>query len=209
MRGGLQGVSGALLVTVLAGCTISPTKAPESEQELPSATAPASKPIVPPPTVSVAPPVAPEPKTSEVEALLSDFERLRRLAPAEIAREQELARQAFIQSKSDGARVKWAMLSAMPGAPAADELRALELLDPMVKSTGSPLHGLAFLLATSIQEQRRLNALAQGLQQNVLGLQQNNQALQQNLLSLQQKLDALRTLERSLTERGESAPRRR
>jgi hypothetical protein len=33
--------------------------------------------------------------------------------------------------------------------------------------------------------------------------------LQQNLLSLQQKLDALRTLERSLTERGESAPRRR
>lgn len=211
MRAGLGAVSAALLVTAFMGCTMAP-KAPEAQEDLPSATAPrgpspavaASAPAV------IAPPVlVPESKASEVDVLLADYERLRRLTPAEIAREQELARQAFIQLKSDGARVRWAMLSSLPGAAATEELRALELLDPLVKSTGSPLHGLAFLLSTSIQEQRRLTALAQGLQQNVLGLQQNNQSLQQNLLSLQQKLDALRTLERSLTERGESAPRRR
>jgi cell division protein FtsB len=78
-----------------------------------------------------------------------------------------------------------------------------------VRNATAPLHGIAFLLASLIQEQRRVSAQLQALQQANQSLTQNNQALQQNLHGLQQKLDALRTLERSLTERGEPAPRRR
>lgn len=206
-------VSAAALVLALAACATAPETAPEPESA-PVATAPHAVPappavITPAPIVRAQPPIVAESKANELDALLAEFGRLRRLPPGELAREQDLARQAFIQSKSDAARVKWAMSAAVPGVAPADELRALELLDPLVKNSASALHGLAFLLSASIQEQRRLTTLVQGLQQNMQGLQQNNQALQQNVHGLQQKLDALRTLERSLTERGESAPRRR
>jgi hypothetical protein len=146
--------------------------------------APVAKPPPPPPEVA---------RLKEIEALLSEFERLRRVPPADIAREQEAARQVFNQSRTDGARMRLAMALAMPGVPGT-ETTALELLEPLVKNPTLSLHGLAFLLASYIQEQRRLASQLQGLQQNVQGLQQNVQALQQ-------KLDALRTLERSLTER--------
>jgi hypothetical protein len=89
----------------------------------------------------------------------------------------------------------------VPGIAGNDEVRALDLLDPLVKNPTAPLHGLAFLMAAYVQEQRRLASQVHGLQQNAQGLQQNVQALQQ-------KLDALRTLERSLSER-EAAGRRR
>jgi len=127
---------------------------------------------------------------------------LRRLPAAELAREQEAARNAFNQSRTDSARVRYAMTLAVPGAPGSDDARALELLDPLAKTPGASLHALAFLLTSYIQEQRRLHAQLAGLQQNVNGLQQNVHALQQ-------KLDALRTLERSLSERDASAKRRR
>ena len=189
----------ALLVTMLAACTVfeeSP-KEPEAVQE---------KVIEqePPRAPAVAQPKPPSPqmlRMMELDGLLSDFERLRRLTPAELAREQESARQAFNQTRSDASRVRFAMALAVPGATGA-ESGALELLDPLVKNPAVPLHGLAFLLAAYIQEQRRLTSQLQGLQQNVQGLQQNVHALQQ-------KLDALRTLERSLTEREATTPRRR
>jgi hypothetical protein len=138
---------------------------------------------------------------NEVEILLTEFERLRRLSAAEIAREQEAARQAFNQTRSDNARVRLAMTMTVPGIAGNDEVRALDLLDPLVKNPTATLHGLAFLMAAYIQEQRRLASQVHGLQQSAQGLQQNVQALQQ-------KLDALRTLERSLSER-EAAGRRR
>ncbi|HET9403893.1 MAG TPA: hypothetical protein VFO57_04885, partial [Burkholderiales bacterium] len=57
---------------------------------------------------------------------------------------------------------------------------ALELLDPVSKNPNGHLGGLAYLLISHLQERKRLDANAQGLQQ---------------------KLDALRSLERSLIER--------
>lgn len=206
--------AGAILILALCACATAPETVPEAESETPAVvTAPEvpKQPTVsaPAPAARTPPPRIAESKSSELEMLLAEFERLRRLPPAELAREQELARTSYMQSKSDAARVKWAMSSSGPGAAPADELRALELLDPLVKNPASPLHGLAFVLSAAIQEQRRLASLVQGLQQNLQGLHQNNQALQQSVHGLQQKLDALRTLERSLTERGESAPRRR
>jgi hypothetical protein len=135
----------------------------------------------------------------ELDAILSDFERLRRLSPAELAREQEFARQAFSQMRTDGARIRYAMALGAPGT-SGGENTALELLDPLVKNPTVSLHGIAVLLAAYIQEQRRLTSQLQGLQQQTQGLQQNVQALQQ-------KLDALRTLERSLTEREAATPK--
>ena len=93
------------------------------------------------------------------------------------------------------------MALATPGSAASDDARALELLDPLAKTPGASLHALAFLMSAYIQEQRRLTAQVNGLQQNVQGLQQN-------VHGLQQKLDAIKSLERNLSGRGE-APRRR
>lgn len=213
MRRARPGLALAIAVVALAGCAAvtEPVVAPKPEPEKPRA---APKPPAPPPPVAtvtptprpVPPPPAPPPppppvaKPDEVEILLADFERVRRLPAAEIVREQEAARQAFNQSRTDAARVRLAMTLAVPGHAGAEEVRALELLEPLVRNPVTNLHKLAFLLTAYIQEQRRLVMQAQGLQYSVQGLQQNVQALQQ-------KLDALRTLERSLTER--EPPRRR
>jgi FtsZ-binding cell division protein ZapB len=200
----------AIACAACAGVQETPerTPVPQVAVAAPTVTKPAPPvtPPAPPPKVERAAPA--EVKTPELDSLLAEFERLRRLPPADVAREHDNARQAYVQSRTDSARVKLAMALSVPGAAAGEEMKALELLDPLVKNPSSPLHGIAFLISAFIQEQRRLASLVQGLQQNVQGLQQNNQALQQNVHGLQQKLDALRTLERSLTERGEPARRR-
>ena len=198
-------------IAMLAACVTTPEEAETPAEEPKVAVAP---PVIKPqpPVARPAPPVQPEkaaPAPSEVEVLLADFERMRRMSPTDLAREHEAARLAFTQTRSDASRIRLAMLSTLPGAPAGEEGRALDLLEPLVKTPGATLHGLAFLLAAYIGEQRRLSAAAQGLQQNVQGLQASNQTLQQNVHALQQKLDALRTLERALSERGEASPRRR
>jgi len=58
----------------------------------------------------------------------------------------------------------------------------------VAKNQRAPLHGLAFLLAAQIQEQKRLDG---------------------NVQDLQHKLDALKSLERSLSERDQSNVRKR
>jgi hypothetical protein len=205
-----------LLVVVVIGLGTGCVGLPETESTDPSVgeqprvmkpapvaiAKPASDPAeAPPPTP--APEPIPAARTSEVETLIADFQRLRRLPAAELAREQETARQVFSQARTDASRVRLAMAMAVPGSPPGEDVRALELLDPLVKNPGASLHGLAFMIATYIQDQRRLASQLQSSQQNV-------HALQQNLQALQQKLDALMSLERSLTERGEpGAPRRR
>ncbi|HUP95956.1 MAG TPA: hypothetical protein VM164_13680 [Burkholderiales bacterium] len=196
-------------VLFVTACATQQTEEPASE---PPAEDVAAAPQVEPPVKgrpAAKPERGPAVRLAEFEMLLADFERLRRLPSAELAREQEAARQAFNQSRSELARVRLAMALAVPGSPPGEELRALELLDPVIKNPSAALHGIAFLMAAYIQEQRRLFAHIQGLQQNNQGLQQNVQALQQNVQGLQQKLDALRTLERSLTERREPAPKRK
>ena len=207
----------AVCVLALAGCAAPPEPEPQAPAP-PIVVAPPPAPAVkpPPPTVKPPPPMvqpekaAPhvvETRSTEVDVLLADFERMRRLGGPELVRELEAARLAFSQTRSDASRVRLAMLATMQGP--GEETRALELLDPLVKTPGATLHALAFLLSSYIQEQRRLASMAQGLQQNVQGLQQSNQSLQQNVQALQQKLDALRTLERALSERGEPAPRKK
>ncbi|HEV7801863.1 MAG TPA: hypothetical protein VGP15_12370, partial [Burkholderiales bacterium] len=129
MSARLAAVAAAL---ALAACA-SPPEAPPEEQAAVVAVAPPTvekkAPIVAPVPVPTAKPervvVPTEPKTNEVDSLLAEFERLRRLPAAELPREQELARQAFNQSRSDAARVKLAMATAVPGSPPGEEARTL------------------------------------------------------------------------------------
>jgi len=181
------------LALVIAGCTTVPK---EEEQPVaaptpqPTPTAEPSIAVSPPPApkleeeVIEAPPPPRAPtivyKPSDVDILVNEFQRLRKLPGSDIAREQEAARQALLQSRSDTARVRYAMTLALPGTVPGDDARALETLEPVVRNGSSALNGLAVLLASYIQEQRRLGAQVQ---------------------ALQQKLDALRSLERSLSER--------
>jgi len=137
------------------------------------AAAPEAPPAVP---ESPAPPVEARRTPSEAENLLSYFAQIRRLNAPELAREHDLARQAYGGARSDYNRVRLAMVVSMPNTPFNDESRALDLLDPLTKSSASQLSGLALLLVSQIQERRSAHAL-------------------------QQKLDALKSLERSLLER--------
>ncbi|HYH43188.1 MAG TPA: hypothetical protein VD867_14535 [Burkholderiales bacterium] len=199
----------AALALVSAGCVSVEESGPAEETPVapPPVTvvkpAPVAKPSPPPSVVTAPPPAAPEvPRASEVESLIGEFARMRKLVPLELAREQEAARLSFNQSRSDSTRVRFAMALALPGAPGSDDARALDLLEPLVKTPGATLHSLAFLLSSYVQEQRRLAA-------QVAGLQQHLQGLQQNVQGLQQKLDAIKSLERSLSGRGEPGTVRR
>lgn len=117
--------------------------------------------------------------------VLAHYARARQLAGPELAREQETARRALARTKSDANRVRYALLLTLaPG----EEARALELLEPVTRNGESALRGLALLMTALLQEQRRLDANAQGLQQ---------------------KLDALLTLERSMTGREGGAARKK
>ncbi|HXF68097.1 MAG TPA: hypothetical protein VNK67_15550 [Burkholderiales bacterium] len=122
---------------------------------------------------------SPQPATN-AESLLLYFAHLKKLAVADLAKEHESARQAYGRARTDFNRVRYAMVLALPGTAFSDAARAIEVLEPVAKNANGQLHALALMLASQLQEQRRIEAGAQ---------------------ALQQKLDALRSLERTLIER--------
>lgn len=134
-------------------------------------------------------------RSDEVDRLLSYFEQIRKLPASELSRENDTARAAFNRTRSDFDRVRLAMVLSVPNTAIADDQRASDLLDPVVKNQNSSLHGLALLMNTHLQERRRLESGMQHLQQNVQGLQQ--------------KLDALMSLERTLIDREQATPPRK
>lgn len=145
---------------VLAGCGI--LREFESQEPAPWVQAGASRPA------------------TDTENLLLYYEHIRKLAAADLNREHDTARLSYTRSRSDFSRIRFSMVLSLPNTAVSDDRRALELLEPVSRNQSSPLHGLAYLLASQLQERKRLDASAQ---------------------SLQQKLDALRSLERSMIER--------
>jgi hypothetical protein len=117
------------------------------------------------------------PPMSDGETLLAYVDLVRKLTAAEYAKELDVVRKLYAKTRTDVIRMRYAILLSAPSAGAGDEARAMELLDPLVKSADAGLRALATLLTAQIQEQRR----AQGLQQ---------------------KLDALMSLDKSMIERG-------
>lgn len=126
-------------------------------------------------------------RMSEVDSLFMYFDYVRRLPAGELAKEGEAVKNLYARNRSDFVRVRYAMLLGVPNTSLNDEARALEVLEPVARNEQSSLHGLAVLLNTQLQEQRRLGAQA---------------------AALQQKLDALRSLERSLIERDHGLRKR-
>lgn len=124
----------------------------------------------------------------ELAAALAHFTRLRRVPAAELQREQDTARRALLKAPDDGTRMRHALALSLPGASAADTVRAIDAVEPIARNPESPLHGLALLLSVQLQEQRRSEAQA---------------------ASLQQKLDALLALERNLASRDGGPQRKR
>jgi len=121
---------------------------------------------------------------SDSENLLTYFEYVRKLSAAGLAKEYETVRKHHAQTTSDSNRVRYAMVLSVPGSAFRDDARALEALEPLLRKPGAALHGLAFMVSTQIEEQRR----AQGLHQ---------------------KLEALKSLEKNLIERDPGAIKRR
>lgn len=132
-------------------------------------------------------PDAPRP-ASDLESLLLYFQYIKGLTGAELGKEHDNARQAYARARSEINRVRLAMVLSQPNTPFSDGPRALELLEPSAKNQRAPLHGLAFLLSAYILEQKRLDG---------------------NVQDLQNKLDALKSLERSLSERDQGSARKR
>lgn len=125
---------------------------------------------------------------AETGKLLAYYARVRQLPAAELAKEQEAARRALARTRNDANRVRYALLQTLPGTPPGEELRALELLEPVTRNGDGALRGLALLMTSFLQEQRRLETSVHGLQQ---------------------KLDALLTLERNMTGRDGGGTRKR
>ena len=171
---------------VLDGCATSPPAEPE--------TAPQAE-VVDAVRAAEAPPRVTPPPVDETALALNYFDRVRRLPSTELVRELDLVRTTYGRTHGDGDRVRLAMVLALPNTAVTDDARALDLLDPIVKNPAHALHHVAVLLSTYVQEQRRLTLSAQ--------------AMQKEVQTLQQKLDALRSLERALSEREGVVPRRR
>lgn len=121
------------------------------------------------------------PAVGEVESLVQYFGYIRKLSAADLNREYDTARQAYNRGRRDYSRVRFAMLLSLPNTPFSDDGRALDVLEPVVRKGDGRLYPLAQMVASHIQEQKRLNASVQGMQQ---------------------KLDALKSLERSIIERS-------
>jgi hypothetical protein len=121
---------------------------------------------------------------SDSESLLMYFEYVRALPPAELSRQHDTVRQLYAASRSDFNRMRYAILLSLPGTAFNDDARALEALEPLLKSRDAALHNLAFMVNAQIQEQRR----GQGLQQ---------------------KLEALKSLEKTLIERDAGGVKRK
>lgn len=121
------------------------------------------------------------PRVTDVESLVLYFGYIRKLSAADLNREYDTARQAYNRERVDYNRVRFAMLLSLPNTPFNDDGRALDVLEPVVRKGNGRLYPLAQMLGSQIQEQKRLSASVQGLQQ---------------------KLDALKLLERSIIERS-------
>jgi hypothetical protein len=167
-------VAGSMAILV-AGCSAPPVHEPPVSE--PPVSEPAT--VSEPPVVAVEPEIKPpvRPAVSDSETLLTYVDHVRKLPAAEFAKELDTVRKLYARARTEMIRMRYAILLSAPAAGPGEDARAMELLDPLLKSADAGVRALATLLSAQIQEQRR----AQGLQQ---------------------KLDALMSLDKSMIERG-------
>lgn len=129
---------------------------------------------------------------SDLDALLTYFDQVRKLQPAELSKEQETVRQAFAKDKSDLNRMRFALIQAMPGSAVRNDPGAQALLEPLLKDGAhrdSGLRSLAMLLNGYLIEHKRY--------------EERLRDDQKQIEDLQAKIEALTSIEKSLMERGQ------
>lgn len=183
MMSRLRAIAASLVLLLAAGCAAPPVRerAHRAPVMQPESALPAMRPV--PGTTA---------HRDETARSLAYFDRLRRMSAHDLKLEQAAMRLAYASSHDDGDRVRLAMAYSVPGSNAADDNRALDLLDPIVKAPSNTLHDLAVLLSAFVTEQKRVAA--------------NEQSLAKQVQSLQLKLDALLSLDRSLNRREVFVP---
>lgn len=167
MRYGRTRMAVWVSMVLAAGCAAPPAAV---DKAVPAAAAP----VQPQPVKTV-------PAISETDLLLAYYDHVRKLPPAELARETELIRRVYAKTKTDPVRMRYVMLLAASPGTNADDARVTELIEPVLKSQDANLRALASIVHAHWLEQRRAQ-------------------------NLQQKLDALMSLDKTLIERGSKSP---
>lgn len=167
-------------------------------------------------------------RTSDADRLLLYFVKVKDLPASELSKEQRSVEQAFNLRKGDYARMQLAFLTSLPYAAFKDYARALSLLEPLIRDgEASELRPLALFLASQIAEKKGLedsaNSLSQRLKEEDKRIeplelkmkeeQKRIEALEAKLkeehkraLSLEKKLEALKAIEKSISDREQVPP---
>lgn len=135
-------------------------------------------------------PQGPRP-SSDAVSLLHYSLYVRNLGGKQLAEETERVRQAHAAEKTDFRLLQYAMALSVPAASAADQRRALQLLDPLARGEdgrGSELRALASLMRAQLAEHRRL--------------EDGSHTQQRRADDLEKKLEALKDIEKSLLPHG-------
>jgi len=183
-------------IALAAACTPMPVQPPPA----PPPPMPVCPPAPPMPVCEAPPPAEPSPADLAARRFLAYQDQIRGLQGGDLMR--ELGRIGEPNGRPQ-ATVEFALVLGQTRNP-ADTVRALSLLDPLVKSTAPEAavwQPMARLLQTRFLEQRRVEEQ----------LDRQNQQLreaQRQIGQLNEKLEALKAIERSLNapRSGASAP---
>ncbi len=184
-----------VLALALSGCALLPNPSQQPPQvsepqppasQTPPATQPPSPAPVTPPAAAVPAPAQKTDETVQMAALLSASRLFGGMKPEEQRQELNEATQNFNRDRSSYARVRLALLLAMPETGLEDEARAATLLEPVVKGAPGPLRDIAAFIAG------QLGARA---------------GEKRRAAQFKEQLDQLRAVDRSLLERGQSRGR--
>lgn len=130
---------------------------------------------------------------------------VRRYNAGEFARELEQVRQGFVLEKSDWRRLQYSYMLTLPNHKQHDVLRALTLLEPLLRDgragEATLWRPLAGLLHAQAQEQQRLEEALEQAQQKTREEQRRADAAEQRATQALIKLDTLRSLEQNLYRR--------
>jgi hypothetical protein len=190
------------VVTAATGCALFPNLqlpgATQSQQEPPKVEAPkVESPKAESPKVEVVPAT-----TGDAEALVQYTAYMRRLNAADQGREQEAMKQLVAKNKTEINRAELALTYALPGLATRDDARALGLLEPLAKEATSPaVRNFALMLLGFVAENRRVDESLQIVNGKLKDEQKQS-------AELQQKLEALKSIEKSLSDRdrGKAPP---
>ena len=140
-------------------------------------------------------------ESRQVTELVDYTQKVAALRTADQRRELNVSNQMFSKKQGDYNRVRLALLLALPGTSFNEDVRAVELLEPLASSavTG-PMSQFAGLLHTQVSERLRRSAqLREQLEAAKVA--------ERNAAQLKEQLDAMRAIERKLLERELGRPR--